>query len=401
MHAGTMIHKILDRECTQIHAKRRCLVADTVQAASRGKLTLMGLSRHLPSKKSEAPIRERIKRVDRALGNKNLLRECPMIYQTMVKMVLHGIKHPAIIVDWSPLTQDGGLQLIRASAVVRGRSMTLYEEVHRQCDSGSPEVHKRFLARLETMLPAGCDVVFISDAGFRSPWFQLLDSKGYAWVGRIRNRDMVRSQEDDQASWHGCKELYQSATGTARDLGAYTYVRSNSVSCRLVLIKKPPAGRHQKTVQGKPAHSSHTVQQRKAQTEPWLLAVSPRLAHCSAKQIVKIYSARMQIEQTFRDTKNPRWGLGLSESQSHRAERWSILLMIGALLIFALWLIGLTAKKTGYQIQYGSKKKAATTLSIISLAKWWLEQPPPSELSNVHFLGAIDDLRAMVFVAYS
>ena len=128
MHARSIIHKMLDQECTQVHAKRRCLLADTVQSASCGnKLTLIGLSRHSPPKRS---LRERIKRVDRALSNKNFLRECPVIYQVMVKKVLHTMKHPAMIVDWSRLTGDGKLQLIRASVVIRGRSMTLYEEVH-------------------------------------------------------------------------------------------------------------------------------------------------------------------------------------------------------------------------------------------------------------------------------
>jgi len=58
------------------------------------------------------------------------------------------------------------------------------------------------------------------------------------------------------------------------------------------------------------------LKQAKAQKEPWLLAVSPQLAALSAQAIVTIYAGRMQIEQTFRDIKNPRWGLGLSASQT-------------------------------------------------------------------------------------
>ncbi|MES3024946.1 MAG: hypothetical protein V4857_25520 [Pseudomonadota bacterium] len=46
----------------------------------------------------------------------------------------------------------------------------------------------------------------------------------------------------------------------------------------------------------------------------------------------------------------------------------------GALRCLALWLIGLAARRNGYEVQYGSRKKAATTLSILSLARDWLNE---------------------------
>jgi hypothetical protein len=167
-----------------------------------------------------------------------------------------------------------------------------------------------------------------------------------------------------------------------------------------VLIKKRPAGRHQKTVFGKKVRSKQSLKHASGQNEPWLLAVSPNLAHRSAAQVVEIYGCRMQIEQTFRDTKNPRWGLGLSQSQTHDPDRWSILLMIGALVIFALWVIGLAAQQEGYRIEYGSRKKAAKTLSIISLARWWIEQTTTRTLSALRIRNAINLLCSMVRAAY-
>ena len=83
----------------------------------------------------------------------------------------------------------------------------------------------------------------------------------------------------------------------------------------------------------------------------------------------------MQIEQSFRDAKNPRFGLGLSLGQTTRPDRLAILPPIGALAIFALWLIGLAAPARGYRVNFGSRAKAASTLSIISLARWWLGEP--------------------------
>jgi len=45
--------------------------------------------------------------------------------------------------------------------------------------------------------------------------------------------------------------------------------------------------------------------------EPWLLATSLPVTSTLAKKVVKLYSARMQIEESFRDIKSYRFGAGL------------------------------------------------------------------------------------------
>jgi hypothetical protein len=135
--------------------------------------------------------------------------------------------------------------------------------------------------------------------------------------------------------------------------------------------------------------------QAKAQKEPWLLAVSPQLDMLDAKAVVAIYSGRMQIEQGFRDVKNPRCGLGLSTSQTRKPKRLAILLLIAALACYALWLIGFAAKSSGYRIEYGSRKKAGTALSILSLARWWVMENQQVNLSRRRIDAALAWLRVM------
>jgi len=172
------------------------------------------------------------------------------------------------------------------------------------------------------------------------------------------------------------------------------------VACRLVLLKKKARGRHRKTVHGKATQSGHSLKQAKAQKEPWLLAVSPQLAALSAQAIVTIYAGRMQIEQTFRDIKNPRWGLGLSASQTRQPRRLATLLRIGALTCYALWLIGLAVRSSGYRIEFGSRKKAAKALSVISLARWWMAENKTMTLSRRQIRAAKMALRAMALAVY-
>jgi hypothetical protein len=215
--------------------------------------------------------------------------------------------------------------------------------------------------------------VIVTDAGFRSTWFTLVDSMQWSWIGRIRNRDMARPSTGDQA-WLGCKELYRKANRHAKDLGDFDYVRKSPIRCRFILVKHRQKGRHRATLAGTKSRSASSLKSASSQTEPWLLAVSPNLAALTAAQVVALYSGRMQIEQTFRDLKNPRWGLGLSHTQTRCPKRLAVLLVLGALAIYALWLIGLAASAAGYRIEYGSKKKAPHTLSIISLARCWLRE---------------------------
>jgi hypothetical protein len=199
-----------------------------------------------------------------------------------------------------------------------------------------------------------------------------------------------------ERNWRGCKGLYTGATARARDMGEFEYVRSNPVRCRLVMIKRTAKGRKCKTVFGKDSRSRHSKKQRAGQNEPWLLATSPSLSMLSAKAIVALYSGRMQIEETFRDIKNPQWGMGLSTSQTRPPKRLAALLLIAALLSFALWLIGLAVRESGYCIQYGSRKKSASTLSILSLARQWLFENNPQALLQRQLDKALVELTSMV-----
>lgn len=393
MHAQRIIQDLLDTECPAIHAKRRTCIAVMVEAGSKGGLSLMGMSRLL---NSITAIRHRIKRCDRLLGNSKLNRERQRIYGAMTRRLLCAIAQPLIIIDWSDLKADRSWQLLRAALIVQGRALTLYEEVHPIAKATSPHVHKAFLKNLQAILPGHCRPIFVTDAGFRAAWFKLLDSMGFAWIGRIRNRDMVKSLAVNV--WFGCKTLYAKASSTPKDLGQFRYVRSNPVGCRLVLIKKRPRGRHRTTVHGKITRSRRSLKQAQGQKEPWLLAVSPQLNELSAKQVVAIYSGRMQIEQTFRDVKNPRWGLGLWHSQTKKPDRLACLLLIGALACYALWLIALAVRESGYRIQFGSKGKAAHTLSLISLARWWVMENHPGILLRRQIKNALHLLRAMVMI---
>lgn len=372
MHAITMVHRALATCCPFIHAKRLTCLCDAAQAAIIGNhLSLSELGRSLPGPVS---IKHNIKRVDRLLGNAALHAEMPLIYQALAQQYLAHSPMPLILIDWSDLTPDRHWQWLRASVALSGRSVTLYEQVHPLSCSNTPAVHAAFLRQLATMLPFGCIPILVTDAGFRGSWFELVHRMGWHWIGRIRNRDMIRPTGG--SGWTRCKTLYEKASGTARTLGTYDYVRSRPVRCRLVLIKRHPLGRHRKNLQGKPAQSSHSLKNARRQREPWLLAVCPALDYLSAKAVVRLYAQRMQIEESFRDVKSQRFGLGFSASQCRNRDRIGVLLLIGCIASFMLRMVGEAARHRHLERQCQSNTRTTRpVLSIVTLARQVLRRP--------------------------
>lgn len=68
-----------------------------------------------------------------------------------------------------------------------------------------------------------------------------------------------------------------------------------------------------------------------------------------ARRIIALYAKRMQIEEAFWDLKATRYGLGLELSLTRDAHRLRLLLLIGALALFALWLTGCAALPRQYR----------------------------------------------------
>ena len=278
-----------------------------------------------------------------------------------------------LVVDWSDLTPDQRWHWLRASVAVNGRSVTLYEEVHPQRLYANRGVHRRFLLRVAQMLPAGCVPIAMTDAGFHSTWFKLVAERGWSYVGRIRGRDMVR-QADGQ--WIGCKALYAQASQNALDLGRCGYVRSNCTECRLILIKEKPRGRHRLNVYGKNRVGRSSLKCAAAAREPWLLAASPTLDHLATQSIVNLYAQRMTIEESFRDTKNLRWGQGLHITRSRSRARLQILLLIAHLASFVQRLIGEDAKARQLELQFSpTNRTSRAQISVLSLGRRILDAP--------------------------
>lgn len=365
MHALRIVQQLIRSCCPHLHAARLAVIIAAVAAAVRSRrLTLTELGRAIIG---PAYVKHSIKRMDRLLGNRHLAAERFALYQALALRVLGALREPPIIVDWSDLTPDRRWQLLRAALPIGGRCLTLYEEIHPLRHFANPRVHRAFLDRLQALLPEGLRPILITDAGFRVPWFKMVNRLGWHWIGRIRNRDYLCP--DGGQTWVGCKSLYAQASARPRALGPYQIVRSNPLTCHLFLIKRPEKHRISKSVLGQRVRCNQSLKQARAQREPWLLAASPSLNHLKAAQVVNFFATRMQIEEAFRDLKCARYGLGFELNLSRSRERLAVLLLIALLSFFVLWLIGQQAIARGLQFHYQSNtRRNSAVLSLFNLA---------------------------------
>lgn len=113
-----------------------------------------------------------------------------------------------------------------------------------------------------------------------------------------------------------------------------------------------------------------SLEAQRRQSEPWLLVVSPELRHLSPRQLVSIYSKRMQIEQSFRDLKCDRFGCAFKYSLTRDPQRIATLLLIHALATFLAWLAALSIAITT-SIRYGGVKSPRLHLHYSHLRIGW------------------------------
>lgn len=373
MHASTIVSRILGSCLTTLHAKRAAALLRITTALLQGGIaSLTAIALHLDS---PTPLKHRIKSVDRLLGNRELHRARGTLYRGAAQCWLQGLSKLLVVVDWSDLSRDQRWQLLRASAVVDGRSVTLYEEVHPQKHLAHAEVHRRFLKQLAELVPTGMSLIIMTDAGFHAPWFKLVVAQGWEFVGRIRGRN--RMQWGDEGAWIPARDLYARATQRTLELGLGAYARSNPVAVRGVLSKRPEKGRHSLNMFGVRRTGRSSAKSARSAKEPWLLVSSLGLQHLSPDAIIRLYAQRMRIEQSFRDTKNLRVGLGLEVARSRSKQRLEMLLLIVHLTSFVQRLIGECAKQQQLELQFMSARRIGyREISTLTLGRRILDAAP-------------------------
>ncbi len=361
-----LCHTILCNALANIHQKTRdTLEALVVSLLHGSNLTLTGIGRNI---QGEAQVKNKIKRVDRFLGNALVYDEKLEIYRGMAHAIFKNIKNLYIFVDWSGCNSKER-HILRASVMFKGRSIVVYEELHPENETETEESHNIFLENLKEVLPIESHVVIATDAAFKTPWFSKIRSLGWDYVGRVRGKIYCKLKDDD---WKLAKELYKKAKKNKiirLGKGQLSKTAKQTQHCDFFIYHANPKGRKKKKQKGKSMFPQQEMRFRELNKEPWLLvsSITDKNAAVLAK---KVYKGRMQIEQNFRDDKSERFGMGFRYSRTDDLKRLSLLFMLAMIANYILWLIGVDAESKNLHWQFQANTvRNRRVLSFMTLAK--------------------------------
>lgn len=355
MHVRKFLHKLL---ANVTHKKRiisLILLVEAVLVSKQLSVTRLGRALNLRIKE-----RSGIRRADRLIGNKKLHREKKKIYEMIINLLINKKIRPIIIVDWSSIP-SGKYNNLRAALVTKGRTLTIYEEVHPVKTLGNRRVQNNFLKTLKELLPNGCKPIIVTDAGFHNNWFKEIIRLGWDYVGRIRNGKIYRLIGNDE--WKKVDDLCKTYHGGSRSFGKIEISRKNSLLSYLYVTREVAKRRLRSKNELKKGDRS-VRNHRIAAKEAWVL-VSSLFGYAADKKVVKIYRSRMQIEESFRDLKSSRYGFSFEHSYSKHIARIEILLLIAMLASIIAWLIGLAAERMN--LQYNFQANSVKTRRVLSL----------------------------------
>ena len=261
----TLLQNLLTKSQAVEHKKRAESVTKAVAALVHGgQLSLTSIGRNRLEKIQP---RSKIQSTNYLLGNYKLYREIDSIYLAHAHSILGSRKEVELLIDWSTLVA-GGSHLLRASIVCKGRSMTLYDEIHPESPLGNSEVQGKFLQQLKKILGNDIKAIIISDAGFKTDFFEQVNSCGFEHLGRVLSN--MKYRHEGSNTWGNCSDIHKVATSQAQVIGAVELSKSRALPTHLYLHKevekKPRKTAKKKTKKDK----NYSDKEQK----PWLIASS-------------------------------------------------------------------------------------------------------------------------------
>jgi Transposase DDE domain len=350
MFTTQLLFNELESTCPGIHITRLDALLDVASALQRSQnLSLSAMGKHLSG---NAERKHKIKKVDRLEGNKHLHTELGELYEGLsgfvFKYITHTISVP-IIIDLCFVKDDRQIQMLSAEVSAKGRSIPIYREVFKEGElSGRQE---NFLYRLKKCLPENRKVIIIMDAGFSESWFKCIEDLEWNWICRVRQGKSIKLNKD--GDWLSIKDFLPQVDNRIKSYDRALLMKTHEHICRLITKKTKPKGRKVKVSRGKTTSKLASGSYRNAAKEPWILATNLPSEY-KPVMIIKLYSKRMQIEESFRDIKSHQFGLSGRYIRTTCIHRWGVKMLLAAIAQITCWIIGVIGHSQGLQKRFQS-----------------------------------------------
>lgn len=259
-----------------------------------------------------------VKQVDRLLSNAGI-----SVWELFARWVPYVVGNRTKIVaalDWTEFDRDDHSTIALHLVTKHGRATPLmWMTVKKSELAGSRnDFEDQLLARFRKVLPRSISVTILADRGFGDQkLYQVLADLDFGYVIRFKEGIAVTDSGGD--------------TRTARE-----WVPSEHRALML---------RHAAVTKDKFLVPAVVFMKDKNMKEAWCLATSR--SDLTARQVVDLYGKRFTIEETFRDTKDIHFGMGLSATHIRSTKRRDRLLLICALATVLLTLLGAAGESLG------------------------------------------------------
>lgn len=296
---------------SDLHVKRVCSLSLAVLGVmTSASLAVAVVGQALAQARGKAA-KHAIKQVDRLLSNQGI--DVWELFPLWIAEAVGASRDLVVAMDWTEFDADDQSTLVLSLVTRHGRAQPLlWLSVFKAELAGKRnDIEDSCLLRLKQGLPEGTKVTILADRGFGDvKLFGLLAELCFGYVIRFRGDTYVTAANGETRrakDWVG-------VGGRAKKLADAEISREKQKVGAVVCV-----------------HA-------KGMKDAWHLAASDGQATSSA--IVNLYSRRWSIEPGFRDTKDLRFGMGLSSARVGDPCRRDRLLLISAIAIMLLTLLG-------------------------------------------------------------
>jgi hypothetical protein len=288
-----------------------------------------------------------IKQIDRLLSNPGV--DVDTLQRRWVEFVVGARKQVVVAMDWTEFDDDDHSTLCAYLVTRHGRATPLVWQTVQKSEllGRRTGIEHGLVERLHAWLDPSVAVELLADRGFGDQkLYELLMLHGWDFCIRFRGNIRV-----------------ENATGEAR--AAKEWVPTTG---RALMLKGA------KVTDDRFEVPAVVVVHAKGMKEPWCIVTSGRSS--TASQVVKRYGRRFTIEETFRDTKDLHFGMGLKATHIRKPERRDRMLMLVAMAHALLTLLGAASEATGMDAYLKANTVKRRTHSLFRQGTYWYRAIP-------------------------
>jgi len=328
-----------------LHVKRVQSLADATTGALQGaRLAVGAVGRALAVAKDLDP-KHAIKQVDRFFSNTGV--DVWHLFASWVPYVVGSRPEIVVALDWTDYDQDDQSTIALHLVTKHGRATPLMWKtvLKSELKDRRNEHEDALLERFREVLSTTVKVTVLADRGFgdQALYELLKDQLGFDFIVRFRGVVKVADEHGVTKSAHE----WVPEGGRPRLLRKARVTKTRREVAAVVCVKAP------------------------GMKEPWCLASSHD--EKTAADVVKLYGKRFTIEESFRDLKNLRFGMGLTDTRVSSTARRDRILLVGAIAASLITLLGAAGEACGLDMRMKANTVKTRTHSLLNQGLFYFD----------------------------